>query len=259
MQQFIQLMQQQLYLCSIATQLCINILITTKFYFMTRYNIFGQVHKGLRALLYETALRLQQTDFINAEEAEASLTQVQTVIDLFDSHAHTEDTMVFAAIQQAEPSLVNVFEQEHEEDHALGQRMRGLLTAFTHAVSSDDKAAVGVAITQSFIDFMIFNLKHMAKEEIIINDALWKYYSDFELHSITQKIVAGIPPQTMAHFSRWMMRGLSNIEITAWLKEIKNNAPDFIFQSLMQTAVQELEEQRWQLVQEAITEGAMLA
>jgi hypothetical protein len=252
-------MQQQLYLCSITMQFCINILITTKFYFMTRYNIFGQVHKGLRAMLYETALRLQQTDFVNPEEAEASLALVEVVTDLFDSHAHTEDTMVFAAIQQSEPSLVYVFEQEHEEDHALAQRMRGLLTAFTHAVTSDDKTAVGVAITQSFIDFMIFNLKHMAKEESIINDALWKYYSDFDLHGITQKIVAAIPPPTMAHFSRWMMRGLSNNEITAWMKEVKNNAPDFIFQSLMQTAAQELDEQRWLLVQEAITEGAMLA
>ncbi|MGG9964204.1 hemerythrin domain-containing protein [Ferruginibacter sp. SUN106] len=226
---------------------------------MTRYNIFGQVHKGLRAMLYETALCLQQTDFNNTEEAENSLTLLGQTIDLFDKHAHTEDTMVFTAIEHTEPALVNAFEKEHEEDHALGQRLRGLLTAFGHTVSSDDKIITGDAITQSFIEFMIFNLKHMAKEEDIINKALWKSYTDIELHGITQKIVASIPPQHVAQFSRWMMRGLNNNEITGWLKEVKNNAPDFVFQSLMQTAEQELNAPRWQQVQETITEGAMLA
>ncbi|GAB2831900.1 hemerythrin domain-containing protein [Ferruginibacter profundus] len=226
---------------------------------MTRYNIFGQVHKGLRAMLYETALCLQQTDFNNTEAADTSLAQLAQTVDLFDKHAHTEDTMVFTAIEHTEPALVNAFEKEHEEDHALGQRLRGLLTAFEHTVSSDDKIITGDAITQSFIEFMIFNLKHMAKEEDIINKALWKNYTDIELHGITQKIVASIPPPQMAKFSRWMMRGLNNNEITTWLKEVKNNAPDFVFQSLMQTAGQELDASRWQQVQETITEGAMLA
>lgn len=226
---------------------------------MTRYNIFGQVHKGLRAMLYETALCLQQTDFNNTEAADTSLAQLAQTVDLFDKHAHTEDTMVFTAIEHTEPALVNAFEKEHEEDHALGQRLRGLLTAFEHTVSSDDKIITGDAITQSFIEFMIFNLKHMAKEEDIINKALWKNYTDIELHGITQKIVASIPPPHMAKFSRWMMRGLNNNEITTWLKEVKNNAPDFVFQSLMQTAGQELNASRWQQVQETITEGAMLA
>lgn len=226
---------------------------------MNRYNIFGQVHKGLRAMLYQTALHLQQTDFTNADAAEDALAQLAIAVDLFDKHAHTEDTMVFTAIEKNEPALVNAFEKEHEEDHALGQRLRGLLTAFAHTVSTDDKMIIGNAITEAFIDFMIFNLKHMAKEEDLINKALWKHYSDTELHGITQKIVASIAPQHMALFSRWMMRGLNNCEITNWLKEIKNTAPDFVFQSLMQTAARELDAPRWQMVQETITEGAMLA
>jgi len=226
---------------------------------MKRYNIFNNIHKGLRAMLYETALCLQQTDFNNEEETDTSLTQVSTVIDLFDKHAHTEDTIVFAAIENTEPLLVNAFEQEHAEDHSLGQRLHGLHTAFAHAISASDKMAIGSAINQSFIDFMLFNLRHMAKEEDIINKALWKYYTDMELQAITQQIVAGIPPQIMAQYSGWMMRGLSNNEITAWLKEVKNNAPDFVFQSLLQTASQELADRRWQMIQETITEGAMVA
>jgi hypothetical protein len=226
---------------------------------MNRYNLFYQVHKGLRAMLYETSLCLQQTDFCNTDEAEISLAQLQTVIELFDKHAHTEDTIVFAAIQKNEPALINTFEKEHDEDHAFGQRLNGIVTAFNHAIASDDKMAIGAELNQAFIDFMIFNLKHMAREEDIINKALWKYYTDAELHNITLQIVGGMPPQIMAQYNKWMIRGLSNNEIVGWLKEVKNTAPDFVFQSLMQTAEQELNIHRLQLVQEAITEGAMVA
>jgi Hemerythrin HHE cation binding domain len=226
---------------------------------MNRYNIFYQVHKGLRAMLYETALCLQQTDFTNADETETVLAQLESVIDLFDSHAHTEGTIVFAALQKNEPVLIDVFEQEHEEDQALGQRLQGIVTAFNHAVSSADKMAIGSALNEAFADFMIFNLRHMTKEEDIINKALWKYYTDLELHNITLQIVGGLPPLIMAQFSRWMIRGLNNSEIIAWLKEVKNTAPEFVFNSLMQTAENELNTHRLQLVQEAMTEGAMLA
>ncbi len=225
---------------------------------MNRYNIFYPVHKGLRALLYETALQIQQTDFANTEEAEQSLAQLEIVLQLFDKHAHSEDTLVFSAIEQYEPSVADIFEKEHEKDHALGERLKEFSAAFSNAGTEDGKIILGKKINQAFIDFMVFNLEHMAKEEDIINTALWRYYTDAELQGITQKIAAAIPPSLMALYSQWMMRGLSNNEITGWLKQVKNTAPDFVFQSLIKTAEDELSIQRLQMVQEALTEGAMV-
>lgn len=226
---------------------------------MNRYNIFYLVHKGLRALLYETALLIQQTDFTNTDEAEQSLAQLEIVLQLFDKHAHSEDTLVFSAIEQYEPSVADAFEQEHEKDHALGERLKEFSAAFINASTDDGKIILGKKINQAFIDFMVFNLEHMAKEEDIINTALWRYYTDGELQGITQKIVAAIPPPLMVLYSKWMMRGLSNNEITGWLKQVKNTAPDFVFQSLIKTAEDELCIQRLQLIREALTEGAMVA
>jgi hemerythrin-like domain-containing protein len=226
---------------------------------MKRYNIFYEVHKGLRVMLYETALQIQQTDFINSEEAEQTIEQVKAVIELFDKHAHSEDRFVFTAVQPYDPTAVDAFEQEHVKDHALGESLTNQLTTFSNAISDDDKFRIGQQLYQAFIEFMIFNLQHMAKEEDIINKLLWRNYTDEELKGITGNILANIPPDQMAQFTKWMMRGLSNHEIAGWLKEVKNTAPDFVFESLMHTATQELNVHRLQLVQEAITEGAMVA
>jgi 23S rRNA A1618 N6-methylase RlmF len=226
---------------------------------MKRYNIFYEVHKGLRTLMYETAIQIQQTDFINQEETELMIEQIKNAVELFDKHAHSEDRYVFAAIQPYEPAVVEAFEQEHVNDHALGENLARQLDAFSNAVSDDEKLRICKLLYQAFIEFMIFNLQHMAREEDIINKILWRHYNDGQLKEITGNIIANIPQVQMGQFTKWMMRGLSNQEIAGWLKEVKNTAPDFVFQSLMQTAMQELNAQRLQLVQEAITEGAMVA
>ncbi len=226
---------------------------------MQRYNIFFPVHKGLRALLCETAQLLQQTTFTDPEEAAEAVETVKTVVRLFESHAHKEDNYVFAAIAAYEPSIVAAFEQEHEEDHALGESLQNWLTAFDYAVAPSARQTLGEDLTKAYIQFMVFNLRHMAKEEQVINPLLWRYYSDGELHAITEKILKNVPPHEMAFFSRWMVRGMNNAEILGWLRGVKNSAPQPVFESLLSIAEEELHPHRWNLVQDCLTEGAMVA
>ncbi|MDZ7648289.1 MAG: hypothetical protein U5K54_14510 [Cytophagales bacterium] len=48
-----------------------------------RHNSFNQVHKGLRAQLYEAALKIQQTDMSQAEAAAPVIEQIEEVLFLF--------------------------------------------------------------------------------------------------------------------------------------------------------------------------------
>jgi hemerythrin-like domain-containing protein len=226
---------------------------------MQRYNIFFPVHKGLRALLCETTQLLQQTNFTDADEAADAIERVKIVVDLFESHAHKEDNYVFAAINNYEPSVVAAFEAEHEEDHALGENLQNWITAFEYAVAPSAKHTIGEDLTKSFIQFMVFNLRHMAKEEQVISPILWRYYTDSELHDITLKIMKAVPSHEMSFFSRWMVRGLNNTEILFWLKGVKNTAPQPAFEALLSVAERELHPHRWGFVQESLTDGAMVA
>lgn len=223
---------------------------------MKRYDAFHQIHKGLRALLYETALRIQHTDFTSEEESAATCRQVNTLLALFEKHADSEDNHVFAPIKAWEPSVADAFEQEHVKDHALGEELRA---AVKNVSGSADTVAAASCLSRAFVQFMVFNLEHMAREEEVINTILWRYYTDAELHEMTMRIIAGISPEKLALFNKWMMRGLNNPEIYDWLMEVKNNAPDFIFNALMETAETELSPDRSNHIHASLTEGAMLA
>jgi hemerythrin-like domain-containing protein len=226
---------------------------------MQRYNIFYQIHKGLREMLYQTASRLQQTDFTMASETEAIAEQMNIVLDLFDKHAATEDHFILPAIETYEPSVSSLFAEEHVQDHALSDKLRSVLKGLQVAENDNDKNTWGTVLRPVFIDFVVFNLNHMAKEEEVLNKLLWRYYSDEELQAITGEILAYQPPQTLQLFSSWMLRGLSNNEIKDWLKEVKHTAPDFIFNGLLAEAERVLPQNRWNVIRETITEGALVA
>jgi hypothetical protein len=218
-----------------------------------RVNIFNQIHKGLRALLYETSILLQQTDFSNKEEMQTAIKRVTLVADLFDDHAHHEDNYILPAIQEYEPSIVDAFEQEHEMDAKLSRALKDSLVALQMASPLVRPDMAGV-LSKTFIQFMVFNLEHMAKEESILNKILWRYYSDEEILGIQRKIVAGLSPWSASVGTRWMMRGLNNPEIIHWLKTVEESAPEAVFQNLFATAEKELSEHRFRQVQEALEE-----
>jgi len=223
-----------------------------------RYNSFYRIHKGLRAMLYETASQLQRTDFENEQEANSILESIAAVVDLFDSHAHHEDTLIFPAVAAHEPSIVDAFEKEHEQDHELCTKLRNLSNVYPSLTSDAEKIQLGSAIRKSFVEFLTFNLVHMAKEEDIINNLLWKYYTDDEILVIEQKIVGGQSPEAIAIAAKWMIRGLSNQEIVRWFRVIQKNAPEHIFNNFFSLAEKELPSHRFREVIDGLTEGQMV-
>lgn len=210
-------------------------------------------------MLYDTSLSLQQTCFEDADEAEVAFEKVGVVVDIFAAHAANEDNFVFPAIQRYEPSLIDVFEQEHEKDHTLCENLRGLMTVYRHAIKAGVKIETGQAINRAFTSFMIFNLEHMAKEELVLNKILWRYYTDADLAAINRQIVDTIPSAKMDINNVWMMRGLSNTEICGWLKGVEKNAPQPAFEQLFGMAERELPVNRFRKIQEGLAEGMMIA
>jgi len=223
-----------------------------------RINIFNQIHKGLRALLYESSLLLQQTDFLDDQEMQTAVTRVTMVADLFDDHAHHEDKFILPAIQEHEPSIVDAFEREHAMNIKLTRALKNCLQALQMA-SPVVRPEMANVLYKTFVQFMVFNLEHMSKEETILNKILWRYYSDGEILAIQKNILASLTPWSATNGSRWMMRGLNNPEIVGWFKSIEESASEAAFQKLFAIAERELPERRFRHVLETLTEGVMLA
>jgi len=222
---------------------------------MERYNSFNIIHKGLRAALYQTALQLQQTDFAEDDQREDAVNKVREIVMLFEGHAHTEDHFVLPMINEYEPSVVATFNAEHKEDERLGLALNTAVEKLSEGTMPREKMLAGSELTESFVGFMVFNLQHMAKEEDIINKILWRYYSDDEIKAVAMQISQDTPPWMQDFYFKWMLRGISNAEVTGWIKTIEKNQPPVVFQTILQKAQQELPGKRFQKIRQSLREA----
>ncbi|MBI1342201.1 MAG: hypothetical protein GC171_04600 [Terrimonas sp.] len=226
---------------------------------MKRYNIFNNIHKGLRACLYDCANAVQQSDFNDPAQAALVMGKLSELIEMFGKHATTEDEFILPIVMEYEPSVVTVFHDEHRKDEEISFRLRYLIHRFSGCREDGDRETAWEELAIAFIEFMVFNLNHMAKEEDILNRILWRYYPDEQLHQHTKKIVAAQEPRMIALTSRWMIRGLNNSEILSWYRSVKNHASDTAFQEMMALAEAELGRERWSQLQMHLCDGAMVA
>ena len=224
---------------------------------MGRYNLFGQVHKTLKSMLYETSLTLQQTNYANPEAAEMSLEKLQLVLDVFDKHEENEDSYILPAISLYEPSVTDAFERKHNEDHELAEKLRQLAKVYWKKSTVDDRIKIGRAINTTFSSFMNLNIDLMTKEESELNKILWRYYSDTEIMVINQRSNTSLCGEKNSQVS--LLRGLSNEEIVGLLKAIEKNAPEHVFNSLFSITEKELPGNRFHKVMESLTSGALVA
>jgi hemerythrin-like domain-containing protein len=226
---------------------------------MERYNSFNIIHKGLRASLYQTALQLQQTDFTEEDQTEDAVNKVREVVMLFEGHAHKEDHFVLPMINEYEPSVVATFNADHERDEQLGTELKMAAEKLSAANTAPEKITAGKQLTESFVRFMVFNLEHMAREEDIINKILWRYYSDDEIKATAAQISQSTAPWMQDFYFKWMLRGISNVEATRWIKTIESNSPPVVFQTIIQKASQELPRKRFQKIRQSLKEMVVAA
>ncbi|MFD0792724.1 hemerythrin domain-containing protein [Mucilaginibacter litoreus] len=223
-----------------------------------RFNVFNQIHKGLRALLFDTVMQIQQTDMSNAEAAAPVLEQTELLLHLFDSHAYHEDTCILSAAEQHSPQVIKDFESEHETDLALSNSLRQKVTDYRLGQSDAARYVAGYNLYYALNDFVAFNLKHMNKEEQLLNTILWTNYTDAEILGMEHQIQQQIEPEKMLTYFKWMIKGINNTELIIWLNAVKAHAPDFVFNALLETCQQNLPQDRWAVVEQQISEGAAI-
>lgn len=204
-----------------------------------RYNTFNQIHKGLRFLMCNTAIRVQQTNFMNESETLPVIQQIEEMLTLFDSHAHNEDTYLLTPVMLHAPEVVASFEAEHQEDHKLGAQLQQAVYCWEEASSTDKKFEAGKHILYSLNDFIAFNLKHMNKEEDLLNKILWKYFSDADIKLFEQAIIRNTPPEKMGRYALWMVRALNEVEINHWVNEVRQHAAPPVYNMLVNLIKQE--------------------
>ncbi|HYG20213.1 MAG TPA: hypothetical protein VD816_14845 [Ohtaekwangia sp.] len=213
-----------------------------------RYNVFTLIHKGLRGLLYNTAMRIQQSDLSRVEEGSAAIQQIEVVVLLFEKHAENEDKFLLAAVVQHDTDIASNFRSGHEHDLRLAEILRTGIDAWKRAGDDGRRSAAARNIFYAFNDFTAFNLSHMNKEEKLLNKILWQHYRDDEIRLFEQAMTRNTPADLLLVNAKWMIRSVNDRELIEWLTDTRQRTSPDLFQALVNIAKSELSPKRWQFI-----------
>ncbi|MBX3620732.1 MAG: hemerythrin domain-containing protein [Rhizobacter sp.] len=192
-----------------------------------RYDIYAFIHKGLRAFMAHTLLRVGRLDpHDEAEVAEASA-EVDALLDICRGHVHHENDVIHAAMEARQPGSTQHIAGDHAEHERAIDEMREL----TATLRGSDGAAQ--ALYRALGAFVSHNLAHMAQEESEHNAVLWATHSDEEIAALEQRIHASIGPDEMALAMRWMLPHMNPAERAAMLRGMRREAPPEVFAGVL--------------------------
>jgi hypothetical protein len=210
------------------------------------------IHKGLRALLYETAMKIQHTNFACDREVHETFEQIRTALWIFKGHIRIEKEEVYSKLYKLVPFVIQTLEKEHEKHERINQDMLFAMEGYWNAGTQQSKIAAGQNILMLFNEFVSFHLLHMNRQETVVNDLLWENYSDFQLIRIVRSIAEKIPGKRNEQYNRWILKGLALQEVIVWLKTIRFGSTAAVYERFYTMAEAELPAGLWMQVEKSL-------
>lgn len=224
---------------------------------MQRYNIYKHVNKGIRALLFETALKLQQCDFCEKAQRNEAIAKVKEALLVVERCNLLQRVYIFSLTKQYEPSLTMSLEIEQEGIVQLITELRAQCHALESAFSTADAIEKAKVLFKGFTRFVTANLEHLPKKEESLNPILCTQFTDREIFKLKRLIVGRMAPQEILSLGKWIIRGLNNAELIDWLQEMQKYVSNEIFCALWSIAEQELSPDRFSAVIDELSEGSL--
>lgn len=209
-----------------------------------RMDMYGGIHKALRALMADTLLAVGRMDVEDDLDLAQATERVLQLLDICASHLKHENEFVHAAIEARAPGASERIAHEHE-DHERNIALLGAAVASLRASPAAQRAASAHSLYAELALFIADNFRHMHVEETAHNAVLWARYTDAELVEIHDRLVASIPPAEMMMIARWMVPFMNPAERVGMLSGVRQNAPAPAFQAVLDTVRPHLSEQEW--------------
>ena len=189
-----------------------------------RVNLYMPIHKALRSLMMDTLGRVGRVDVFDADELQATLIQLDTLLTFCAEHIQHENDFIHTAIEARLPAGSSRTAGDHLEHFDAIDALRCEAAALA-AAAMEQRMPIALRLYRHLALFVAENFQHMHIEETVNAATLWANYTDAELHEIHGRLLASLPPQAHLFVARWMVPAISPTERAGMFAEMKHSAP----------------------------------
>lgn len=210
----------------------------------SRFNLYQAVHKGMRAFMVDTLVRVGHIDAADWQECMDCAEQVHTLLHVCGEHVAHENRFIHPVMERHAPGSAGHAESDHA-DHLAGISALRARLALATSASPQERDAHWLGLYHEMSHFVAENLAHMLLEEHSHNAVLWQHLSDQELVALHDELVASIPPDEMAVHFRWILPSVSHAERVGMLQGMRQGMPPEVFASQLDMARPLLQARDW--------------
>ena len=190
----------------------------------TRLDLFSNVHKGLRAALFEAATLVARTDFASADAAGAAASHCMATLRFLEEHAEHEDAVVMPELKALSPELHVALQSDHACTDGLQRELAQLLERLDRATLAE-RVSLGRRIHDRVWTLAAEHVRHMQREEQDAMRMLWAHRSDDELRAMHGRILARIAPRRTSEWLALMLPAMSVSERASIIGELRAKLP----------------------------------
>lgn len=221
-----------------------------------RVDFYAPVHKGYRAFMSDTLVRLGRIDLDDAAEAASVIAQVRALLASMRAHIRHEDDFMHPLIDATGQAPASA--AQHDEH---GQEIAQLewLAAAVPTASRSERDGLAHTLYHRLSLLVAVNFEHMLGEEVDNNRVLWAHYSDAQIAHAHDALVAAIEPADFMEVMRWMLPALTPRELAQVVLGARASAPPEAFDALLSLAAGVLAPERWKKLQSALSAAPVVA
>ncbi len=217
----------------------------------SRFDIYGPVHKALRAAMTDTLLAVGRMDAGDESETIATVARVRALLALARTHLEKEDEFLHPALEARRPGSSAAAAKDHtQHKHSLAALEE--LISRVESTPGPARTAEANRLYRALALFVAENFEHMHIEETDHNATLWATYSDEELRAMHDALVASVKPQEAADVMRWMVPNIAPVERAGVLGDMQRKAPAQVFSGVLDLGRPHLAARDWDKLMRAL-------
>lgn len=202
-------------------------------------DLYRDIHKGIRALLFDASLSAGRVDPEDRIAKGALVAQLGDLAQVLVSHAEHEDAAIQPVVDEALPALAAQIAEEH---HRIEARIGGLDLLAVEALETSGPAArlASHRLAIEVASFTAAYLEHQDLEERAVMPALEEAIGVAAVVEVHQAILGAIPPDELANSLVFMLPAMNVLDRVELLGGMQAGAPAEVFAAVWDVAGQVL-------------------
>ncbi len=205
--------------------------VTTYDFDLVAVDLYRDIHKGIRAELFDVTLAAGRIDPSCRADRSAVAGHVLSVGQVLEMHAHHEDLHLEPVLLEHVPSLAEQIDTDH---HVLEARF-GFVTELAQSAVDAAPADQRRLMHLLYLELSAFTsayLAHQLVEERVVMPTIEQVIGSERVRGLHIAIVSSIAPEQMARSLAFMLPAMNIDDRTEMLTGMKMTAPSEAFEAV---------------------------